>query len=203
MNKQIRSKRLNLVLVYVCLDALLIAICAFCGAKFVLNSQVAMICASLILFASFYGYKKQVIKKSEILRNSDDFSLYQSNQIYAEFDEPNLDSESNLENSHQNSSNLEPNLTEQNINSSNLAQNSSNLTNTTADDKKQNDKINFSSFEIFTAFRPFRMLSYLFLIASFFVLKNNDLFEPFSFLAGLAIMPIGVFVAGVLNAKQI
>lgn len=179
-----RLSRRNLILSYVCLDFLLILVCSFFGAKFVLNSQLAMICASLILFASFYGYKKQVIKKAEILQNSDDLSLYQNNQIYSEFDENDI----NLDQNSQNSSNLEPNL----------AKNQANL-----EDPKQNDKISFSSFEIFTALKPFRLFSYAFLVAVFFVLKNNNLFEPFSFLSGLAVMPIGVFVAGILNARQI
>nr|MBP3723949.1 hypothetical protein [Campylobacter sp.] len=175
-----RLGRRNLILSYVCLDFLLILVCSFFGAKFVLNSQLAMICASLILFASFYGYKKQVIKKAEILQNSDDLSLYQNNQIYAEFDE----NDTNLSPNSQNSSNLEPNLAQTNL-----------------EDPKE--KISFSSFEIFTALKPFRLFSYAFLVAVFFVLKNNDLFEPFSFLSGLAVMPIGVFVAGIFNAKQI
>lgn len=175
-----RLSRRNLILSYVCLDFLLILVCSFFGAKFVLNSQLAMICASLILFASFYGYKKQVIKKAEILQNSDDLSLYQNNQIYAEFDE----NDTNLNQNSQNLSNLEPNLAQTNL-----------------EDPKE--KISFSSFEIFTALKPFRLFSYAFLVAVFFVLKNNDLFEPFSFLSGLAVMPVGVFVAGIFNAKQI
>ena len=53
----------KLALIYLCSDAVLIAICAYFGAVHVLNSQVALISSSLIILASFLGYKKRVAKK--------------------------------------------------------------------------------------------------------------------------------------------
>ena len=53
----------KLALIYLCIDAVLIAICAYFGAVYVLNSQVALISSSLIILASFLGYKKRVAKK--------------------------------------------------------------------------------------------------------------------------------------------
>ena len=53
----------KLALIYLCSDAVLIVICAYFGAVHVLNSQVSLISSSLIILASFLGYKKRVEKK--------------------------------------------------------------------------------------------------------------------------------------------
>ena len=64
----------KLALIYLCIDAVLIAICAYFGAVHVLNSQVALISSSLIILASFLGYKKSVEKKIA----NEDISAYEN-----------------------------------------------------------------------------------------------------------------------------
>ncbi len=49
--------------VYLVFDAFLIAISLYMGELWLLNTQVAFICSMLILFASFYGYKKAIMTK--------------------------------------------------------------------------------------------------------------------------------------------
>ena len=68
MNKIIFKK---LALIYGALDVLLIIICAYFGALYVLNSQLALICAFLIALASFYGYARRVNVKARQAKISD------------------------------------------------------------------------------------------------------------------------------------
>lgn len=158
---------------YFGLDAILIAICSYFGSICVLNSQIAMICAILILFSSFYGYKKQIRKKSEIIGSQVDFSSNLKSEILDEFDEDlDVNSQENLS------------------------------VNSDVNSKEKIEKIKFSSYEIFSAFSPLRIISYLTLIIAFFVLRNKELFEPFSFLAGLGIMPLGTLIAGFFSNEQ-
>lgn len=153
----------KLALIYLCSDAVLIALCAYFGAVHVLNSQVALISSSLIILASFLGYKKRVAKKI-------------SNADISTFDEI-FDDDENDKNSRI------PNQNQQN-------------------QKEKTPKIPFRFYEFGSLFSPLRLFGYIVLIIAFFVLLKKELFEPLSFLAGLAIMPLSALFSSIfLKAK--
>ena len=73
----------------------------------------------------------------------------------------------------------------------------------TGDDKNSDkNSIKFRKIDILGAFKPLRLISYLILIVAFFALLRAGIFEPISFLVGLALMPLGVFCAGVYYSKN-
>lgn len=156
----------KLALIYLCSDAVLIAICAYFGAEYVLNSQVALISSSLIILASFLGYKKRVEKK---IANAD-ISAYDDI-----FDDENS-----------------------RIPSQNEAKNARN----SRIPNEKTPKIPLRLYEFGSVFSPLRLLGYVLLILAFFILFKKELFEPLSFLAGIAVMPISVLFSAVfIKAK--
>ena len=149
----------KLALIYLCSDAVLIAICAYFGAVHVLNSQVALISSSLIILASFLGYKKRVAKKIATA----DISAFDD-----VFDDENE---------------------------------AKNARNSRIPNEKP-PKIPLRLYEFGSVFSPLRLLGYVLLILAFFILVKKELFEPLSFLAGIAVMPISaLFSAVFIKAK--
>lgn len=156
----------KLALIYLCSNAVLIAICAYFGAVHVLNSQVALISSSLIILASFLGYKKRVAKKIATADISafDDVFEDENSRI------PSQDEAAKLGNSRI------PN--------------------------EKTPKIPLRLYEFGSVFSPLRLLGYVLLILAFFILLKKELFEPLSFLAGIAVMPISaLFSAVFIKAK--
>ena len=153
----------NLTFFYLILDAILIAISSAFGAVALLNSQVAFICSTLILFASYFGYKSRVENKSVNYQLSE-----QELELFEDSEDEQIQE-----------------LDTQNINNKN--------------DKKL---AKFRKIDILGAFKPLRLLSYFILIIAFFVLLRHGILEPIAFLAGLALMPLGVFCAGVFYGRK-
>ena len=156
----------KLALIYLCSNAVLIAICAYFDAVHVLNSQVALISSSLIILASFLGYKKRVAKKIATADISafDDVFDDENSRI------PSQDEVAKLGNSRI------PN--------------------------EKTPKIPLRLYEFGSVFSPLRLLGYVLLILAFFILLKKELFEPLSFLAGIAVMPISaLFSAVFIKAK--
>ena len=156
----------KLALIYLCSDAVLIVICAYFGAVHVLNSQVSLISSSLIILASFLGYKKRVAKKIATADISafDDVFEDENSKI------PSQDEVAKLGNSRI------PN--------------------------EKTPKIPLRLYEFGSVFSPLRLLAYVLLILAFFILLKKELFEPLSFLAGIAVMPISaLFSAVFIRAK--
>ena len=171
----------KLALIYLCSNAVLIAICAYFGAVHVLNSQVALISSSLIILASFLGYKKRVAKKiatADISAFDDVFDDNENSRI------PSQDEVANLENSR--------------IPNENEAKNTRN----SRIPNEKTPKIPLRLYEFGSLFSPLRLLGYVLLILTFFILLKKELFEPLSFLAGIAVMPISaLFSAVFIKAK--
>lgn len=168
----------KLALIYLCIDAVLIAICAYFGAVHVLNSQVSLISSSLIILASFLGYKKRVAKK---IANAD----------ISAFDDVN-------ENSRIPSQDEVANLGNSRIPNENEAKNARN----SRIPNEKTPKIPLRLYEFGSVFSPLRLLAYVLLILAFFILVKKELFEPLSFLAGIAVMPISaLFSAVFIKAK--
>ena len=168
----------KLALIYLCSDAVLIAICAYFGAVHVLNSQVALISSSLIILASFLGYKKRVAKKIATADISAFDDVNENSRI------PSQDEVANLENSR--------------IPNENEAKNARN----SRIPNEKTPKIPLRLYEFGSVFSPLRLLAYVLLILAFFILVKKELFEPLSFLAGIAVMPISaLFSAVFIKAK--
>ena len=168
----------KLALIYLCIDAVLIAICAYFGAVHVLNSQVSLISSSLIILASFLGYKKRVEKKIATTDISAFDDVNENSKI------PSQDEVANLENSR--------------IPNENEAKNARN----SRIPNEKTPKIPLRLYEFGSVFSPLRLLGYVLLILAFFILLKKELFEPLSFLAGIAVMPISaLFSAVFIKAK--
>ena len=168
----------KLALIYLCSDAVLITICAYFGAVHVLNSQVALISSSLIILASFLGYKKRVAKKIATADISAFDDVNENSRI------PSQDEVANLENSR--------------IPNENEAKNARN----SRIPNEKTPKIPLRLYEFGSVFSPLRLLGYVLLILAFFILLKKELFEPLSFLAGIAVMPISaLFSAVFIKAK--
>ena len=168
----------KLALIYLCIDAVLIAICAYFGAVHVLNSQVALISSSLIILASFLGYKKRVAKKIATTDISAFDDVNENSRI------PSQDEVAKLGNSR--------------IPNENEAKNARN----SKIPNEKTPKIPLRLYEFGSVFSPLRLLGYVLLILAFFILLKKELFEPLSFLAGIAVMPISaLFSAVFIKAK--
>ena len=171
----------KLALIYLCSNAVLIVICAYFGAVHVLNSQVALISSSLIILASFLGYKKRVAKKiatADISAFDDVFDDNENSRI------PSQDEVANLENSRIPNENEVKNARNSRI------------------PNEKTPKIPLRFYEFGSVFSPLRLLGYVLLILAFFILLKKELFEPLSFLAGIAVMPISaLFSALFIKAK--
>ena len=168
----------KLALIYLCIDAVLITICAYFGAVHVLNSQVSLISSSLIILASFLGYKKRVAKKIATADISAFDDVNENSRI------PSQDEVANLENSR--------------IPNENEAKNARN----SRIPNEKTPKIPLRLYEFGSVFSPLRLLGYVLLILAFFILLKKELFEPLSFLAGIAVMPISaLFSAVFIKAK--
>lgn len=168
----------KLALIYLCSNAVLIVICAYFGAVHVLNSQVALISSSLIILASFLGYKKRVAKKIATADISAFDDVNENSRI------PSQDEVANLENSR--------------IPNENEAKNARN----SRIPNEKTPKIPLRLYEFGSVFSPLRLLAYVLLILAFFILLKKELFEPLSFLAGIAVMPISaLFSAVFIKAK--
>ena len=171
----------KLALIYLCSKAVLIVICAYFGAVHVLNSQVALISSSLIILASFLGYKKRVAKKiatADISAFDDVFDEDENSRI------PSQDEVAKLGNSR--------------IPNENEAKNARN----SRIPNEKTPKIPLRLYEFGSVFSPLRLLGYVLLILAFFILLKKELFEPLSFLAGIAVMPMSaLFSAVFIKAK--
>ena len=168
----------KLALIYLCSDAVLIVICAYFGAVHVLNSQVALISSSFIILASFLGYKKRVAKKIATADISAFDDVNENSKI------PSQDEVAKLGNSR--------------IPNENEAKNARN----SRIPNEKTPKIPLRLYEFGSVFSPLRLLGYVLLILAFFILLKKELFEPLSFLAGIAVMPISaLFSALFIKAK--
>lgn len=177
-------------LFYAGLDLALIAVCAYFGAIHILNSQLGLICAFLVALASFYGYAKRVKLKAQnaIIDDIDDeiFDDEICGSIKSDDDEiyKPLKSDDEILNKSANQTKQAP--TQPNFNDPNAK-------------NPTKAKIPFSAYEFIGAFGPLRLAGYALLVLCFFGLLKNNLFEPISFLAGVAIMPFGALLANVLK----
>ncbi|MDY3664147.1 MAG: hypothetical protein SO045_06030, partial [Campylobacter sp.] len=136
------------------------------------------ISSSLIILASFLGYKKRVEKKIATADISAFDDVNENSRI------PSQDEVAKLGNSR--------------IPNENEAKNARN----SRIPNEKTPKIPLRLYEFGSVLSPLRLLGYVLLILAFFILLKKELFEPLSFLSGIAVMPISaLFSALFIKAK--
>lgn len=143
---------------------------------FVLNSQVAFFGSLCVVIGSFFGYKKNIENRvtDEPLEDIEDKDVI--DKIEDPFD---LDDES-LNNKEFNDEQIKNILKEER--------------------KSQSAKTFKNLIFSFGGFASlYRLIGYFVLLVGFFILLNNSLFDPISYLLGLLIVPIGALIFGFIR----
>lgn len=144
---------------------------------FVLNSQVAFFGSLCVIIGSFFGYKKNIENRIPDEPIDNDF---EDKDIIDKIEDPfDLDSENEPD----------TNLSDEQIKE------------ILKEEKKNQSAKSFKNLLFsFGGFASvYRLIGYFVLLVGFFVLLNNSLFEPISYLAGLLIVPIGALIFGFIK----
>ena len=152
------------------LDLIILAISYFATPYFVLNTQLAFIASLLIVFGSFYGYKKVVQKKMQHVTRDAIDEIEDRFELYDE-SEPIEDAKALFEEEKRKVKGFGKGL-------KNFARTSSGF------------------------FSPYRLLGYAFMVIAVLVLIKRGVFEPWSFLIGLSIVPASALVYSLLPEKS-
>ncbi|MDO5046454.1 hypothetical protein [Campylobacter sp.] len=182
----------RLALVYGGFEILLLISSIFMGKSWFFSSQVGFFGALLILFASFRSYKNRVLSKVEeaklTLNNDEEDEIWgESNDsdLKAKFEakskEFRIKQEQNLE--HEKDLSQE----DENLSAKELLKR-----------EKRLSKKNIKFENLQTAFVPFRLIAYAFLVVGFLSLNRNGVFDITAFLLALGVMPIGALMYGVI-----
>ena len=181
----------RLVFIYAALWAALTLVGAFAGVKFIASSQTAFFAALLITAATFFSYKRRAEMK--LLNDRDEILALEAEKDEAEAEiwgDENLDAR-NLANKKTLSAR------DGNFGSEDLAR--GNLKNEKAGLKRQ--KTSLKDMNLTAAFTPYRLLAYAALVLGFLALRRKEMLDIAGFLIGLAGMPLGAMIFGVLGAK--
>lgn len=181
----------RLLAVYGGFEILLLLASIFMGKAWFFSSQVGFFASLLILFASFRSYKNRVLSKVDEakLTLSDDDEIYgdvSDEEFRAKFEAKSREFRAG---NGQNLQNLDENLSlqDENLSAKELLKREKALA-------KKN--IKFENLQ--TAFVPFRLISYVFLVVGFLALKTNSLLDLSAFLLALGVMPLGALIYGVM-----
>lgn len=181
----------RLLFIYGALWAVLTLAGAFAGVKFIASSQTAFFAALLIIAATFFSYKRRAEMK--LLNDRDEILALEAEKDEAEAEiwgDENLDAR-NLANEKTLSARGE------NLGGENSVR--ENLKNEKARLKRQ--KTSLKDMNLTAAFTPYRLLAYAALALGFLALKRKGMLDIAGFLIGLAGMPVGAMIFGVLGAK--
>ncbi|WP_367649326.1 hypothetical protein [Campylobacter sp. RM16188] len=193
----------RLFFVYGGFEILLLISSFFMGKSWFFSSQVAFFGSILILLASFRSYKNRVLSKVEEARltlQDDD-----EDEIWGESSQDDLKAK------------FEAKAKEFRVNQASEVDEGSNLASHKhpQTDKKEENLENLSAKELLkrekrlakknikfenlqTAFVPFRLMAYAFLVVGFLALNRNEVFDMTAFLLALGVMPVGALVYGVI-----
>lgn len=164
---------------YLIVDGVLILLSLYMGGLWLLNTQVAFICSMLILFASFLSYRGLVQKRLE----NEEFS-YERDELDAIDDKHELFEE-------------EPQVKELSA---------AEIKKVLKEEKANNSGLKNSFLNLFKtlsgALSVYRLLAYGILCIAILVLINKSVFEPFAFLLGLSVLPLGTVFAGFTSDKN-
>ena len=181
----------RLLFIYGALWAALTLAGAFAGVKFIASSQTAFFAALLITAATFFSYKKRA--ELRLLNDRDEILAPEAEKDEAEAEiwgDENLDAR-NLANEKM------PSARGENLGGENSAR--ENLKDEKARLKRQ--KTSLKDMNLTAAFTPYRLLAYAALALGFLALKRKEMLDIAGFLIGLAGMPLGAMIFGVLGAK--
>ncbi|MFC2587395.1 MAG: hypothetical protein ACFNYB_03720 [Campylobacter sp.] len=181
----------RLLFIYGALWAALTLAGAFAGVKFIASSQTAFFAALLIAAATFFSYKRRA--ELRLLNDRDEILALEAEKDEAEAEiwgDENLDAQ-NLANEKM------PSARGENLGGENSAR--ENLKDEKARLKRQ--KTSLKDMNLTAAFTPYRLLAYAALALGFLALKRKEMLDIAGFLIGLAGMPLGAMIFGVLGAK--
>ena len=157
---------------FICYFALWLALSVvgkFISNQFFISSQISFFASLIILTASFFAYKNRINSRLENARD----------EILAKIEEEDEEDEKDEENLPQNEAK------------------EFSLKDEKARLKKQ--KFSFKDRSFAAAFMPYRLVAYAMLFFGFIFLKNENLLNVPGFLVGLAPMPIGAFIFGIMQ----
>ncbi len=133
---------------------------------FLLNAQISALSSLLLIMASYQGYKKMIQKKAALFEG-------------ATFE----DEDEKIEDPH----GLWEEDTDTELDSATLYQEERTR-------QKKTPVIKNTLKSVGALFAPLRLVGYLFFLIGLFTLINYEVFEPLSYLLGLAVMPIAVTI---------
>ena len=157
---------------FVCYFALWLALSVvgkFISNQFFISSQISFFASLIILTASFFAYKNRINSRLENARE----------EILAKIEEEDEEDEEIL-----------PQNEAKEFSLKSLKDEKARL-------KKQ--KFSFKDRSFAAAFMPYRLVAYAILFFGFIFLRNENLLNVPGFLVGLAPMPIGAFVFGIMQ----
>ncbi len=161
----------RLLICYFALWLALSAVGKFVSFSFFISSQISFFASLIILTASFFAYKNRINSRLENARD----------EILAKIEEEDEEDEED-----------EENLPQREAKEFSLKDEKARL-------KKQ--KFSFKDRSFVAAFMPYRLVAYAILFFGFIFLKNENLLNVPGFLVGLAPMPIGAFIFGLMENK--
>ncbi|MBE3609908.1 hypothetical protein [Campylobacter californiensis] len=164
----------TLALLYLVFWLILLVLGSFVSLNFILSSQVAFFSSLLILFATFKSYQRRV---NASMRDDKDEILAMQKELDDEEEEEWGEQDSQYKQG-------------EDVKEFSLKNEKERL-------KKQ--KIKLKDLNLTAAFVPYRLLAYAVLILGFLVLKRKEMLDIAGILIGLAPMPIGAFLFGVVS----
>ena len=170
------------VKIFLIIDLGVVAFCLLQGnMAWLINTQIAFLSSAAITVGSFLGYQRNI--KSRVFKENQKYNEQDSiDKIEDPFD---LYSEDEI--------NEEKELSEQEIKEI-IKEEKSKV-------KQKSFKNMFLSFGGFSSF--YRIAGYVMLIAGFFYLVNNKLFDTYAYLFGLFIVPLGTLIINfTLRSKE-
>lgn len=170
--------------VYVLTSLCLIVLSFIMGDLWLINTQVAFICSMLIIFASFFSYKRMI---EDRLENTDSIEILQDRDELDKIDDKyELFTE-------------EEDLKEQELTQEEFVK-------LYKKEKKRASGFKHSFSNMFKnrkgLLNPFRILSYAFLCIAVLVLIKNNLFSAVPFFVGVGAVPISSLIFGLLISKE-
>ena len=178
MMMKINPEILKFAKVFVFLDlCMIIYACIFQDFLWILNIQVAFISSLFITIASFLSYKKNIQNR---ISNLD---LSQVNEIQDRDKIDEIDDPYDLYTEYEE-------IPEEELTTEKIKE----ILNDEKSKVRKNSVKN-TLFSVGGFLSIYRILGYSILIFGFFALNNNNIFLPFAFIIGLAIVPFGVLLS--------
>ena len=169
--------------IFLIVDLLVILACIILGEfNWLLNTQVAFISSLLVTYASYLGYKKNILKRVDSHVNN-----------YANYDElDKMDDQYDLYSPDVEQIEVKEEMTKEEIKEE-IKKNKQAL-------KKNNTKNFIDAFGAMTSL--YRIGGYVFLVIGFFFLNNNGYLEVVPYILGFLIVPLSALVLNFILKNQ-